>query len=80
MEHEDNGCTNCGWCTWDNPQRINEETGRLGNKRTSRDNPDYGIIKIGQNTEKSPGDLRWIATTHTPMKDHRITLAWKSLN
>ena len=23
------------------------------------------IIKISQNTEKSPGDLRWVAVTHT---------------
>ena len=26
-------------------------------KRTSRDHPNYIIMKIGQNTEKSPGDL-----------------------
>ena len=26
-------------------------------KRTSGDHPDYSIIKIGQNTEKCPGDL-----------------------
>ena len=26
-------------------------------KETSRDYPYYNIIKIGQNTEKSPGDL-----------------------
>ena len=35
----------------------------LGNKRTSRDHPDYSIIKISQNTEKSPGDLRKFAVT-----------------
>ena len=31
MEHEDNGDTNCNWCTWKNPQRIDKGTGRLGN-------------------------------------------------
>ena len=34
-----------------------EWTGELENKRTSRDHPKYNIVKIGQNTEKSPGDL-----------------------
>ena len=54
MEHEGDSDTNCGWCTSNKPKR----TGRLGNKRTSREHPDYRIIKTGQNTEKSPGDLR----------------------
>ena len=22
MEHEGDGDTNCGWCTWDNPQKT----------------------------------------------------------
>ena len=35
----------------------------LGNKRTSDDYSDYFIIKIGQNTEKSPEDLRKLAFT-----------------
>ena len=38
------------------------------------DNPIYSIIKIGQNTEKSPGDLRRLAVTQTPVKDHPLTL------
>ena len=40
------------------------------NQRTSGDHPDYCIIKIGYNTEKSPGDLRKLAVIQTPMKDH----------
>ena len=35
--------------------------GRLGNKRTSGAHPDYSIIKIGYNIEKSPRDLRRLA-------------------
>ena len=56
MKHGDDGDTNCGWCAQDNPLSICKEAG--GNKKTNRDHPDYSIIKIGQNTEKSPGDLR----------------------
>ena len=66
MEHGD-GDTICNWCTLDNPQRINKEIRRFGNKRTSRDHLDYSIIKIIQNTEKSLGDLRRLAVTQTPV-------------
>ena len=32
------------------------------------------IIEIVQNTEKSPGDLRKLAVTQTPVRDHQLTL------
>ena len=32
------------------------------------------IIEIGQNTEKSPGDLRRFALHQTPVKKHQLTL------
>ena len=35
---------------------------------------DYSIIKIGQNIEKSPGDLWRLAVTQTPVKDPQLTL------
>ena len=57
MEHEGDGDTNCNWYTWNNPQMIGKETGRLGTKRTSRDYRGYCIIKIDQNTEKDLGDF-----------------------
>ena len=37
---------------------LGTRTGGLGNKRMSGDHPNYSIIEIGQNTEKSPRDLR----------------------
>ena len=36
------------------------------------------IIEIGQNTEKSPGDLRRLAVTQTPVRKHRLTMVWKT--
>ena len=74
MEHEGDGDTSCGWCTWNDPQRIGRETGRFGNKRTSGDRPEYSIIKIGQESEKSPGELRRLAVTQTSVKNHQLTL------
>ena len=37
------------------------------------DHPNYIIIEDGQNTEKNPGDLRRIAVTQSPVKDHQLT-------
>ena len=79
MEHEGEGDTICGWYTWDNPQRIGKGTRRLRNKRTIRDHSDYSI-KIGQNSEKSPGDLRRFTVTQTPERNHQLTLMWNTLS
>ena len=43
------------------PKGLIKDTERLGNQRTRGDHPDYSIIKIGLNTEKSPGDVRALA-------------------
>ena len=56
-KQESDGDTKSNWCFWYNHQRIDQGTGGLGNKRTGRDHTNYSIVKIGQNTEKSPGDL-----------------------
>ena len=36
--------------------------------------PNYSIDEIDLNTEKSPGDLKRLAVSQTPVKDHRQTL------
>ena len=51
-------------------QRIDKRTGILGKKRTSGYHPNYGIIKIGQNTEMSLGDLTRLAVSQISVKDH----------
>ena len=74
MEHESDNYTNYNRCSWYSHQRINIGIGELRNKRTSRDHSNYFITDIGQNTEKSPGDLMRIAVTQTPVKDHQLNL------
>ena len=49
-------------------KRITKGTGGLGSWRTSGDHPNYYIIKNGQDTEKSPGDLWRLDVTQTPLK------------
>ena len=38
------------------------------------DFPNDSIVQIGQNTEKSPGDLKRLAVTQTAMENHQLTL------
>ena len=53
-------------------------TGLHGNKRRSGELPNCSIIKIGQNTEKSPGDCRKLAVTQTPVRICQLTLVRKT--
>ena len=50
-------------CAFGSHQRIIKGTGGLGNKRMSGDHPNYYIIENGENTERSPGNLRRLAVT-----------------
>ena len=52
------GDTNCKWYPKNDIQKVGKGEGRVGNRRTSGDHPNYNITEIGQNTEKSPGYLR----------------------
>ena len=63
MEHAGDNYTNCNWCVWNSNKRITKGTGGLGSYRTRGDYPNYYIIENGQNTEKSPGNLRRLAVT-----------------
>ena len=74
MEHESDSDTNSNWYTWNNPQKLGEGVVGIGNWRTSRDYSKYIIVKICQNTEKSPGDLKRLAVTQTPVKNHQLML------
>ena len=60
-----------GWWTWNSSRWLGKETGRIENQRKNRDHPNYSIVGIGQNTEKSPGDLRKVAVIQTPVKNHK---------
>ena len=42
------------------------------------DHPNYNVIENGQNTEKSPGDLRRLPVTQTPGKNDQLKLMWKN--
>ena len=79
MKHERDNYTNRDLCFEYSHQRIIKGIGGLGNKRTSGDHPKYNNINNGQNTEKSSRDLRRIAVTQTPEKDHQLKLMWKTL-
>ena len=74
MEHVRDSDARCDWCTWYSHQWIGIGTGRLGNKGTRGDHPNYSIIKIDQNTDKSTSDLSRLAITEAPARSHQLTL------
>ena len=76
MGHESDGDTNYNWCNRYSHRRIDTGTGGLGNKRTSGNHPNSSIFEINYNS-KSPGDLRRLAVTQTPVENHQLTLERK---
>ena len=46
----------------------------LGKRRMRGDHLNYSIVEIGKNTKKSPGDLKRLIVTQTPVKDHQLRL------
>ena len=79
MEHESDSDTNCNRYAQYSYQMIDKKTGGFRNNEPIGDHPNYSIIKIGQNTEKSSGDLKRLAVTQTLVKDHQLTPLWKTL-
>ena len=61
MEDDGDGDANCIWCTRNDLQRNGKRALRVGSRRTSRDYPNYNVVEVGENTEKSPGDLSRLA-------------------
>ena len=59
------------------PKRLRKGAWRTGNQRKKRDHPNYSIVRIGQNTEKSPGHLGRLAILDFS-ENLQITLVWKT--
>ena len=78
VEYEEDGDTNRDWRTSNASQRLGKGTDRIRNQRKNRDHPDYRIIAIDRNTEKSSEDLRRLSIIQTPQKDHQHLLVGKT--
>ena len=78
MKHKGDSDTNFRWWARNRFQGLEKGIGRRRNQKKNREHPDYSIVEIGQDIEKSPGDLRTFAVTQTPMKDHQLTMMWKT--
>ena len=72
MEHENDHDTNSNRCARYSYQKIGRGIGGIGNKRTSGDHSNY-IIKIGQNTEKSPGDTTGRQSINDAMENSQMS-------
>ena len=82
MEHESGDYINCKQCSWYRPPknwykdwRIWKITGAGGglSKTTA-------LLRLARILGKSPGNLRRLAVTETPVKTQQLTLMWKALS
>ena len=64
---------------WMVPKSL-KNTERMWNPRLNRSYLDHSTAEIGKNTQRSPGDLRRLAVTQIPVKDHHLKLMWKTWN
>ena len=79
MEQESDSNTNCNRCTrYSHHQNISKRIVGIRIKSTSGDHPNY-TVKIGQNTEKSPRNVKRFTVIQTPVEDHQLILVWKTL-
>ena len=60
------------------PKGLLKWQGDFKSLRTIWDYPIYSIIRIGQNTEKNPEDLRRLAFTQTPVENYQLMLIGKT--
>ena len=59
--------------------RIIKGPGGFRSWPPSGDHPNNSITEDGQSTEKNPRDVRRLAVNQSPVKDHQLTLMWKTL-
>ena len=60
------------------PKGLEKGAGRIWNRRTNRDHPNYSLVEISKNTEKCSRDLRRLTATENPMKDHQLKKLWNT--
>ena len=73
-EHESDGAGNFNHYARCSHQKIVKGTGRTKNKNTCGEQQNDSTANFGQNTEKSPGDLRRLDFTQNPEKDDQLML------
>ena len=59
------------------PEGLKKRLEELKISKKNRNHQYYSIAEKGQNTDKSPGDLRKITITQIPLKDQQLKLVWK---
>ena len=53
---------------WNSPQEPGEQTRGTGNQEENQNCRDYCIAEVSKNTQESPGFLRRLSITQTPVK------------
>ena len=77
LGHEVDGDINCCCCSWNGLQMLEKRTEGIGNQIKNGNHPNYSIVEITQDTEKSSEDLKWLAVTQTLVEDPQLKPFWK---
>ena len=72
MEHEDDSDINCNRCSQNNPQILRKGTERFRKRAETIKT----TVSLRSARILSPGNLKRLAVTQTPVKDHQLTLVW----
>ena len=75
MKHRDGEDSICCRYPWNDPQRLEKETGETWDQRKNRGRPDRSTVEIGKNFGKSPGDPSILS--HFNKKNHHLEIVWK---
>ena len=74
-------CKTWGWwyylcCVWKGSRGLvkKKKNEGIGNQRKNRNYPDYTILKIDYNSQRSPGELGRLAVTQIPTKNYQLNL------
>ena len=78
MELEGDDDINWNWLAQYDPQKLGKGVETNWKSEIDWNHPNNSSTKIGQNTEKSSGNLGRLAITQTPVKDHQLTLMRKT--
>ena len=80
VEHKSDGDDNRSWSTQISLKSLRKGSVRPGNQIKNQGYLDNSIFEIGQNSEKSPSDLKRLAVTLRPLKDPPTNSEWKTRN
>ena len=78
VNHDDDGDTNCNWCTWNSPQRFGKILEELEIRGRIEITQIPELLRLARIVRWGSRDLRRLTITLTSVKDHQLKLTRKN--